>query len=142
AKAQVLIKAHEFTEETREAQLIIQHAYLDKLNQSLYAKENKQKDDRTKLFPKGFGRHLTSEEFVGELEAQETAKQHREDEKRRRKETQRSKKAAKGALDALWKKMQDEHTVALTAWEAECGKLRAEGMLVKDLPKRPKRPTK
>jgi hypothetical protein len=41
------------------AQLIVQGIYSAKQSQSLYARENMKKTDRTMLFPEGKGRHLT-----------------------------------------------------------------------------------
>jgi hypothetical protein len=62
-----IIQAQKLIDEQKNAQLIIQHSYLTKLNQSLQTKENKTKDDCTRLFPKGLGRHLTAVEFCDEL---------------------------------------------------------------------------
>jgi DDE superfamily endonuclease len=65
--ARNIIRVREVIDERKNAQLVLQHSHLGKLNQSLQTKENKTKDDRTKLFPKGHGRHLTAEEFCHEL---------------------------------------------------------------------------
>jgi hypothetical protein len=64
ACAHDIIQAHETMEEAREAQIIIQHTYLTKANESLFAKENKKKKDRTILFEKGMGQHLTDPQFA------------------------------------------------------------------------------
>ena len=65
-----IICAQEAREEACEAQIVIQNAHLIKLNDSLHAKENKKKNDRTALFVDGFGRHLTDAEFTSQLRAQ------------------------------------------------------------------------
>ena len=51
-----------------QAQMVVQDMHLGKLQSALYGKENKKRDDRTKLFPEGKGRHLTNTEFIAQLE--------------------------------------------------------------------------
>src|SRR5215472_980586 len=70
-----VIRAHEVFDERKNAQLVIQHCHLTKLNQSLQKKENKTKTDRSKLFSKGHGRHLTATEFCDELREQQREKE-------------------------------------------------------------------
>jgi uncharacterized glyoxalase superfamily protein PhnB len=140
-RAQTIIQAHELIEEGREAQLIVQHAELTKLNQSLHAKENRPKDDRTILFPGGFGRHLTDSEFGQQLEAQNQRKAEKAAEKARKKGLSEANKAARAAVDAEWKEIIAEHK-AVEAWEVECARLKEAGIRVKDLPAKPKRPPK
>jgi hypothetical protein len=67
--AHQLIQAHRLIDEGCNAQLIIQNLMLDKMNQSLRAKEKKKQKGRTKLFPGGYGHHLTNEEFIAKQEA-------------------------------------------------------------------------
>jgi len=64
---QAIIHAQEAREETHEAQIVVQNAHLIKLNDSLHAKENKNKNDCTTLFVDGFRRHLTDAEFTSQL---------------------------------------------------------------------------
>ena len=54
--------------------MVIQHLEVTKLTKSLEAKEKKKKNECTVLFPGGFGRHLTSDEFVAQLREQEQKK--------------------------------------------------------------------
>ena len=51
-----------------QAQMVVQDMHLGKLQSALYGKENKKRDDCTKLFPEGKGRHLTNTEFIAQLE--------------------------------------------------------------------------
>jgi hypothetical protein len=137
-----IICAQELIEEGHEAQLIIQHTYLTKLNQSLHAKENKKNDDRTILFPGGFGRHLTDTEFGQQLEAQNKRKADKATEKAQRRMASEANRAARAAVEAEWKVITAEHKKAVEAWEAECARLKAEGVHTKDLPVKPKCPLK
>ena len=50
-----IICTHQLMEEHTAAQLILQNAHLNKLNQVLHACENKKKSDCTILFAKGYG---------------------------------------------------------------------------------------
>ena len=137
-----IIRAHELIEEGHEAQLVIQHTELTKLNQSLHAKENKKQDDNTILFPGGIGRHLTDSEFGQQLEAQNKKKADKAAEKAQRKVVKDANKAARAAVEAEWKEISTEHNKAVEAWEAECVRLKAEGVCIKDLPVKPKCPPK
>jgi len=140
--SQDIIRAHELIEESRQAQLVIQHAELTKLNQSLHTQENKKRDDRTILFPGGFGRHLTSVEFSRLLEEQNQRKTLKAAEKAHRKEIGEANKAAKAAVDAEWKERVTEHKRAVETWIAQCAALKAGGVRAKDLPVKPRCPTK
>ncbi|EGO30631.1 hypothetical protein SERLADRAFT_404716 [Serpula lacrymans var. lacrymans S7.9] len=53
------------------AQLVIQDIFTMKQGQALYAKENWKENEHTKLFHEGKGRHLTSDEFILEVEQTE-----------------------------------------------------------------------
>jgi hypothetical protein len=120
---------------------VIQHAHLIKLNQALQVKEKK-KDDRTKLFTGGFGRHMTDAEFIQSLKKHEEEKREEEAERRGRVADREAKKAAKEAAEAEWKAIVAEHERAVGAWKDECARLRAEGVRVKNLPAKPRRPPK
>ena len=50
--------------------------------------------------------------------------------------------ANRAALEAEWKVITAEHKKAVEAWEAECARLKAEGVCTKDLPVKPKHPLK
>ena len=141
-RAQVLIRTHEVIQERITAQLVIQHAHLTKLNQALHAKENKKTNDRTILFAEGFGRHLTSEESISLVEGQKERKEKEAAEKMQRLEGREARKAAKATAEAEWVQIVTAHEQAVKDWVAECEKLRAQKVRVKDLPPKPKRPPK
>ena len=142
SSARNIIRVREVIDERKNAQLVLQHSHLGKLNQSLQTKENKTKDDRTKLFPKGHGRHLTAEEFCDELREQQREKEDKAADKAKRKTDREARKAKKGAAKIQWERMLAEHKEAVTRWEGQCAILRAENVCVKDLPPKPKRPLK
>ena len=81
-------------EESHEAQIIIQHTYLTKANESLFAKENKKKEDCTVLFEKGMGRHLTDPQFAELLQKHEREKEEAAAKKQQRKAGREAGKAA------------------------------------------------
>ena len=87
-------------EECTSAQLVLQNAHLNKLNQVLHTCENKKQSDRTILFAQGYGRHLTNEESI-ELERGQKERREREaTELEQRRVTRDDRKAAKAALEA------------------------------------------
>ena len=121
---------------------MIQNAHLNKLNQVLHTRENKKKNDRTVLFAKGYGWHLTSEETIQLVKDQKERKEKEAAELEQRRVARVDRKAAKAALEEQWKDIVRKHNEALEEWMAECNKLRAEGLRAKDLPKKPKCPWK
>ena len=52
------------------------------------------------------------------------------------------KRMEKEQLDAQWKTMIYKYEHAVGSWEKACQQLRAQGVLVKNLPKKPKHPLK
>jgi len=62
--------------------------------------------------------------------------------KERRNTAKNNKKERRERLEARWKEVCEEHDQAVAAWEIQQAKLRAEGIRVADLPKKPKRPLK
>jgi hypothetical protein len=123
------------------AQLVVQDMYLGRLNESLNLKENKP-SDRTRLFPEGGGRLLTEDRFAEEL-ANDAAKKKMKAAAQEQGQAERAaRKATQNAVSELWKVRCQEHKQAVCDWEAECSRLRADGVLKKNLPKRPPRVTK
>ncbi|GBE85904.1 hypothetical protein SCP_0804280 [Sparassis crispa] len=126
----------------RNAQIVIQNMELLKYKESLHAKENKKKDDRTVLFPGGHGRHLTEPEFTEQLSEQSERKEAEAVEKNKRKDERATQKKVKADAEEEWKVIQAEHQKAMDDWKAECERLQSENVRVKDLPPRPKCPLK
>lgn len=137
-----IIRTHQVMEERTAAQLILQDAHLNKLNQVLHTRENKKKSERTILFAEGYGRHLTSEESIGLVRDQKERKEKEAEELEQRRVAQVDRKAAKAALQEEWKEIMKKHNEVVERWVGECNRLWAEGVRAKDLPKKPKHPLK
>lgn len=141
-RAKILVAAKDSIIEASQAQLVIQNMHLNKLNETLQAKEGAKENDRTKLFPKGRGRLLTGDEFHEEQVNAEKERQAKEDEKKRRKQKQVDKRAQKNIVAERWKKALEEHAAEVEEWERKKKILRDQGILIKDLPKKPAKPKK
>ena len=137
------IKARDAIIEGNHAQMIIQNLTLEKQNQALYAKENPRKVDNSRLYaPDGFGLCLTSDEFMEAKRLQEERKEREAKEKAEREQARLTKKAQAELLEKRWQSMLQAHRVAVSAWEQECQTLRSQGVKVKNLPKKPARPSR
>jgi hypothetical protein len=124
------------------AQLAVQAVYNSRLNEALNTKENKKENDRTKLFPQGKPRILTSDQFFAEVSESKRGREEEAAAKATRAVERENKKVSRAAADVAWKSQLEVHKLAVTAWEAKCVVLWGNGMKVKDLPKKPKRPVK
>jgi hypothetical protein len=129
-------------DESKNAQLIIQHAELRKLKQAIGAKEERTKEKRTTVFKKGLGRHLTDPELIQALETQEHEKAAGVEARGRRVAIKEARRAAKAVSEDEWKAIKATHEAAVAAWKSSCFELRAAGTRPKDLPPKPKRPSK
>ena len=135
-------KAKDFVLESNTAQLVVQNMVLTKMKSALNEKEKEPQADRTILYPKGLGRVMTAPTFREEA---------RRDDKRRRQKgvdaaecrVRRTEAQARRAeLDRRWEAIGQEHELRVKEWEGECERLRIDGCLKKDLPKKPKKPRK
>ena len=129
-------------DKSRAAQLIIQNAILVKQNRALQAKENKKEEQCTKLFADGFGRHLTNLELIQTTAMEKQKRQDEEAQKAQRRADREVDALRRAALEVQWEKVKADHKKAMEVWKAECGRLKAEGAQVKDLPMKPKRALK
>ena len=142
AQSKDIIRTLQLKEEHANAQLVVQNAHLNKLNQVLHTKENKKKSDRTVLFAEGFGRHLTNDESIAIIQGQKERREKEAEELEQRRVARVDRKAARAALEEEWKEIVRKHTEAVLGWNSECEKLWADGVRAKDLPKKPKRAPK
>jgi len=81
-------------------------------------------------------------EFSRLLEEQNQRKRLKAAEKAHRKEIGKANNVAKAAVEAEWKERVAEHKGAVETWTAQCATLKAGGIRAKDLPAKPRRPTK
>ncbi|KAH7908110.1 hypothetical protein BJ138DRAFT_1013419 [Hygrophoropsis aurantiaca] len=142
SRAKKHIQGRDAIIEGTHAQLVVQNIFTMKQSQALHGKENRKETDRTKLFPEGKGRHLTSEGFMNEVDRSESARKEKLAAKEQRKSGRAEKKSEKAAIETEWKRLLDEHTLAVDAWENECQKQTDAGVLKKNQPSKPKRPLK
>ena len=69
-----IIHAREQMDESKNAQLVIQHTQLQKFKQTIIAKEENEKEKHTTVFKKGLGWHLTDPELIQAITNQEQKK--------------------------------------------------------------------
>ncbi len=126
------------------AQMVVQDMHLGKLQSALHGKENKKRDDHTKLFPEGKGRHLTNTEFIAQLKHVQKVKENTAVEKEGRRVSKAAKKATVAAEKEAWLKVQCKHAQAVVAWEAVKAQLIRENPKIrkKDLPLKLRAPWK
>ncbi|KAH9996123.1 hypothetical protein BJV74DRAFT_795083 [Russula compacta] len=115
---------------------------LDKMNQSLKAKESKKQKGHIKLFLKGYGCHLTNEEFITEQEADERDRKEKLAQKTQRKKDCNAQRFHRLEVEAEWKMMLDKHAKVVDEWEKLVEGLKAKNVCKKDFPKKPKQPKK
>jgi hypothetical protein len=84
----------------------------------------------------------TEDKFVAQVVSEKAEREKKAVDKVQRQLGCEQKKAAKAATDDVWKGMVNAHKVVVDAWTAECARLHVLKVKVKDLPKKPKRPTK
>ena len=105
AQSKNIIRTLQLKEERANAQLVVQNAHLNKLNQVLHTKENKKKSDRTILFTEGFGRHLTNDESIALVRDQKERREKEAKEQEQRQVAWVDQQAAKAALEEEWKEI-------------------------------------
>ncbi|KDQ09419.1 hypothetical protein BOTBODRAFT_117181 [Botryobasidium botryosum FD-172 SS1] len=140
-RAKDQLAAHNLIIEGSHAQLVVQNLYLAKLNKALHSSEQR-KDDRTRLFPDGKGRHLTASGFRSLKRAQEKKRKDRLEAQRKGAIYHEEKRAAKEEAEAAWKVICEEHKEAIRAWDIERARLIAQGVMKKNLPRKPLRARK
>jgi hypothetical protein len=111
------------------------------MNESLHAKENK-KPKKNKVFARGKGRHLTHHESISALREEQDAREEAARCKEMRQEKRERSKAEKTRLESEWNTIKGAHIMSLTQWEEDCMKLTSEGVLKRNLPKKPTQPLK
>ncbi|GJE97395.1 DDE-domain-containing protein [Phanerochaete sordida] len=124
------------------AQLLVQCFHLKKINHALRGKESQKKINKRKLFHGGKGRVLTDPEFKQLIAEVEAAKMRKVEARKESLQRRADAKATRASLDLQWARMLEDHAAAVRRWEGECLRLREMGTLVKNLPKKPKKPLK
>ncbi|KAH6907754.1 hypothetical protein BKA70DRAFT_343884 [Coprinopsis sp. MPI-PUGE-AT-0042] len=139
SSAQNQLKAQNLIIEGAHAQLVVQDMILNKQNQTLEAKGKKKNNDRTILFPGGYSRCLTSDEFTALVDAQAAALDKKAEEKRKRAELRQQKRSRKDLVDSRWREAQEKYRDLKAKHEEQCRALLAAGTRKRDLPPGPER---
>ncbi|KIK02681.1 hypothetical protein K443DRAFT_5957 [Laccaria amethystina LaAM-08-1] len=137
AKVQLAV-AHEIMS-GQSGQLIVQNMGMEAMHRTLFEKEQPKNNDRTAMFPKGFGRHATDPEWVQQKWTLEDEGKQKEVDKAQRKVTKAGKKARKVELEERWKAVCVAHEEAIVKWKAMCETFKGRGVAAKNLLKKPKR---
>ena len=117
------MRARDMIIEGAHAQMVIQNLHLVKVKEARHASTGQKKSDRTKLFPDGKGRHLTSNEFIEAVKQLEVNKSTKEAMKEWRKTVVELKRAAREANELEWKVINERYGQAVLVWKSECERL-------------------
>ncbi|TFY79549.1 hypothetical protein EWM64_g4463 [Hericium alpestre] len=140
--AHMHVDARDGVIEAANAQLVIQNIYTDKLHHALFEKETKKASSSERITLNVGGTHLTDEELIQELEHRKNAREAAEEVKKTRKEVRAAKKAERDASRAAWQEILAVHETEVNRWKTWCDELIQQGARKKDLPTKPKCPTK
>ena len=122
------------------AQLAVQSIFNSRLNEALNTKEHKKATDRTQLlFPGGGPRVLTDPMFIQKVSNDKAARLAKVAAKADGVKKRSRAKRMKAAIEKMWEQMGVDHKAAITAYDAQCAVLLAQGVAKKQLPKKPKK---
>jgi len=122
------------------AQLAVQSIFNSRLNEALNTKEHKKATDRTQLlFPGGGPRVLTDPMFIQKVSDDKAARLAKVAAKADGVKKRSRAKRMKAAIEKIWEQMGVDHKAAITAYDAQCAVLLAQGVAKKQLPKKPKK---
>ncbi|KAJ7674117.1 hypothetical protein B0H17DRAFT_946952, partial [Mycena rosella] len=128
--------------ESAHATIVVQNLFVEKQSQALHAKETKKKNKRETLPMDGFGRHLTNPKFIAAKVEAEGLRDAEIADKAKRAEDREVAKATRDDLKQQWEQIKADHATAVELWKEKCEILTADGVLKKNLPKKPVRPLK
>ena len=122
------------------AQLAVQSIYNSRLNEALNTKEHKKATDRTQLlFPGGGPRVLTDPMFIQKVSDDKAARLEKIAAQAEGLKKRSRVKRMKVAIEKIWEQMGVDHKAAVTAYDAQCVVLLAQGVAKNRLPKKPKK---
>ena len=124
--------------EEANAQLVLQHMILEKLNELLQLKENRKKNNCSTLFNrKGI---VLTDEFETEIKQQKEHREQQQVQKERNHQLQALKKNVKAVIEAQWEEVKRDHKKAVERWQTEYKMLETHDIYKKEWPKKPTRP--
>jgi len=109
ALAKQVIGYHEETEQANTALLVIQDMTLQKMNNTLYAKENGKKGKHTQIFTGGKGRHLTHSESIAAIHTDCDTRMEAKKQKVQRQSDRERKKVDWAKIELEWKAIKELH---------------------------------
>ncbi|KDQ18408.1 hypothetical protein BOTBODRAFT_171254 [Botryobasidium botryosum FD-172 SS1] len=113
-RAKEQLAARELILEGSHAQLVVQNFYIIKLNKALHSSKQR-KDDCTRLFPDGKGRHLTASSFRSLKRRLEKRRSDRLAAQRVGAIYREEKRAEKEEAEAAWRVICEKHREAIKA---------------------------
>ena len=141
ALAKQVNEYREETEQANTAMLVIQDMTLQKMNATLYAKENTKKK-HNQIFAGGKGWHLTHPESIAAIQTDQDTHAEAKKQKVQRQSDRDRRKVDRAKIELQWRAIKELNTEKVQEWEVECTRLAAEGTLMKNLPKTPVCPLK
>ncbi|KAJ7676191.1 hypothetical protein B0H17DRAFT_850773, partial [Mycena rosella] len=140
--SQQQIRARDVIIESAHTTIVVQNLFVEKQSQALHVKETKKKNKREILPMDSFGCHLTNPEFIAAKVEAERLRDVEIVDKAKRAEDQEVAKAMKDNLKQWWEQVKADHATTVELWKEKCEILTADGVLKKNLPKKPVRPLK
>jgi hypothetical protein len=95
--------------------LVIQDITLQKMNESMHAKENK-KSKKNRVFAGGKGRHLTHHESILALREEQDTREEAIRQKGIRQDKRERSKVEKARLELEWSVIKEAHVASLLQW--------------------------
>ena len=122
------------------AQLAVQSISNIRLNKALNTKEHKKATDRTQLlFPGGGPRVLTDPMFIQKVSDDKVARLAKIAARAEGLKKRSKVKRMKIAIEKIWEQMGVDHKAGITAYDAQCGVLLAQGVAKNRLLNKPKK---
>ncbi|KAF8876881.1 hypothetical protein CPB84DRAFT_1736288 [Gymnopilus junonius] len=136
--AHIHVHAQDGIIEGAHATMVVQNIHLRKLNGALYAKETDKSSDRTFTIDTSKATVYTKDDIRNGIYEKQQRKAAAAAEKKSRQDARVAKKGARAKLEEEWKAIKVRHEKAVELWKLDCEKRASEGVLKKDMPKKPK----
>jgi hypothetical protein len=139
--AQGHLGAVEHAIEHANAQLVVADLYGAKQRQALFAKDEKKRSkkgrERIRMYERGKGVVMTSDEIVAAMEKQREEDETEAKRKAQRSEAGKAKKASAMEFQAKWNALKAARQTEIEAWKRACEEMKSRGVRTKDLPQKP-----
>ena len=125
AVAKQVIEYREWTEQANTAMLVIQDMTLQKMNDTLHAKEKGKKPKCNQIFAGGKGRHLTHPESIAAIRADYDTCAKAKEQKMQRQSNHERRKLDRAKVDIEWEAIKKGHVMKVQEWEADIRKIQS-----------------